>query len=117
MTKDEILNMPAGREMDALIASIFFKDSYIHSVDSTNGLQRTFPFFSKDISAAWEVVEKLKKDGWSFTLTQHADPLGDYVIEFWRRDNFMEDYDTIRENTAPLAICRAALLAHLEETK
>jgi len=64
---------------------------------------------STSISAAWEVVEKLRSEeeseGWEFTLSSDADEWG---ATFWMGDTF---HDSGAANTTPLAICLAALKA------
>jgi hypothetical protein len=132
MTRDEILNMPAGREMDALVAEKvmiveFTKHNYkAHDVLSNTIEERTYystsfaplPHYSTDIAAAWQVVEKLME-------------MGDVFIENWqdgewfvacdplmnkpRRNAASCDGKKTGKESAPLAICRAALLAVMED--
>jgi hypothetical protein len=97
MTKDEILNMPAGTKMDDLIAELVMHDP-MGQVWSRH--------YSTDISAAWEVVEKMQGDFWKLEFIG-----GSY------RARFINSKLHQWELTAPLAICRAALLTVLEETK
>jgi len=127
MTRDEILKLEAGREMDALIlkhifnADVIWKDSVINSVGfSPAGFHGKWPNsshvyskggYSADISAAWEVVEKLKSIGLELLLDNYSPN--------WSCD-FTETLEVTSEkevsaDTAPLAICRAALLATLED--
>jgi len=85
MTKEEILNMPAGREMDALVAEKVMRLcvhdwTFIPNNDDDGGVGRTcqkchkefwglnppaygesYGSYSTDISAAWEVVETLRE--------------------------------------------------------
>lgn len=68
MTRDEILAMPAGREMDALVAEHVMGLLNVHKY---NGewihTRNPIPFvgapiveyYSTDIAAAWEVVDKI----------------------------------------------------------
>lgn len=121
MTREEILNMPAGREMDALIAenvmgieSVAFNDeTKCPECESTmrfcgsrswcsschEWIYSPYKEYSTDISAAWEVVEKL---GIIFQETC-IDNDKDWRCYF--------DNACASAETAPLAICRAALLA------
>ena len=113
MNKDEISNMPAGREMDALVAeyvmgweTISFESEIIpnHIVSGWNDEKRKeivrscYWQPSEDISAAWDVLAKLN--------------LTDFCIE-----KVGEHYcvnltvESACGETAPLAICRACLLA------
>jgi ABA sandwich protein len=127
LTRDEILNMPAGREMDILMIDIVggeLIDKAIHYDASMgiryaiqdDGVWRFQPGLawlwspSTDIAAAWEVVKKMP-DGFELRLHQHK-----LIREAWQAEfhepgteNFM-----VLAATAPLAICRAALLAVLE---
>ena len=54
MTRDEILAMEPGHEMDALVAK--------HVTHCTYLFHETYPSYSTDIAAAWEVVEKMDKN-------------------------------------------------------
>jgi len=137
MTRDEILNMEAGREMDALIAEKVMGIELRHISDYTvtfsyyeNGewMQyggckccghaarpkeycfRAALHYSESVSAAFNVVEKLKTSFHTFSL--------EYSIEFphWNCVIIVEYEDdskwySCNGDTAPLAICRAALLA------
>ena len=119
MTRDEILNMPAGREMDAILMEKLFEYSWDSSfkggawrhADGSCYLQQLLPRFSTDIAAAWEVVEKLcDETGCDIVKVCKRDP------ELLRGDwscNFGRGFEAFGE-TAPLAICRAALLAVME---
>lgn len=101
LTREQILNMPAGSEMDSLITThIFCVDGFWHGIKP----------YSTNISAAWDVVEKLlqkysvyiegKDNEWFCDI----EPLDEHVcLEF-----------NTTAPTAPLAICHAALLAILE---
>jgi hypothetical protein len=125
MNRDEILAMPAGREMDALIAEKVMgwtlgEPHEIHGwmmhgmvtvrdwVGSTNDagithIEKWSP--STDIAAAWEVVEKL---GDKFDELERGDG-GEFWMCVVYPDGFIPC--VARAETAPLAICRAALLA------
>lgn len=114
MTDDEIRNMPAGREMDALVAERVMgwhkeetgimprwadKDGhFVHYVlDDFDGNSGWFP--SDDIAAAWEVVEKMNEK---------------FTVEIWREDG---DWHcsiagvVAHAPAAPHVICRTAYLA------
>ena len=117
MTRDEILTMPAGREMDALIGDFVL----VLTVDPTRcpycagdlwqGKDRSrctncsrwlyspYKQYSDEIESAWEVVEKMK----FISLNRHA--------VYWICHFDDGQYEDIAQGeTAPLAICRAALL-------
>lgn len=125
MTMDEIVNMVEGRELDALIAEkvMGWFDYYPHfsTEHHFSGWFAEVPKDklgicmadedwspSTDIAAAWEVVEKVDAD------------LDARCVDVWRDANhwnFSIHYDKrvsiASADTAPLAICRAALLAVL----
>jgi hypothetical protein len=89
----DIDKMEAGIVLDELIWEHVFKRSKIYSIEATQNC----PQYSRDISAAWEVVEKLKlslipvNTGWIVSPHHLFEGL------------FAE------APTAPLAVCRAAL--------
>jgi hypothetical protein len=101
MSRDEILNMPAGREMDALVA--------------TEIMGREMEY-STDIAAAWEVVLHEMGKGGCPNLVNDDD--GHWALSFDGTNNipctvqtsFIDD-PRLWCDTAPLAICKAALLA------
>lgn len=72
------------------------------------------PYYSSDISAAMEVVEKMRERG--FVVGMFGDRI-DWCAEVFR---LVEHYDSIgkemigvaRHTSLPEAICRAALAAH-----
>jgi hypothetical protein len=124
MTRDEILNMPAGREMDALIAEKVMGWVWAHSPEpyisgwykKGSGGDFTQSFEpSTDISAAWEVVDKMDEK-FSFILECNNPPSTieyKWFCELYAKCEPYIDYE-VYSSTAPLAICRAALLAKLE---
>lgn len=107
MTRDEILRMPAGKELDALIAEKVMgwrKVRWLGTYDwrdkdgdhpySVNGWTP-----STDSQKACDVVDKLGPA--SFSSYKYNDGFGVCL-----------DSDfTVKAETLPLAICRAALLA------
>jgi hypothetical protein len=118
--------MNPGRELDLLVAEkvmgrtvsdnpdpIIFKrgdfESHISGPD-------TIPNYSTDISAAWEVVEKLRKEG----ILLEIKPISEEIYTYRNavRNAGMSQYATIvhgyicngiEADTAPHAICLAAL--------
>jgi len=117
--------MPAGYEMDALIAekvmgcgSIYQKgtryycacEDGIHSKGHLTGdRNEEIKFYSVDISAAWEVVEWLRNQNLFIQMTLwdfHNGIYNQYCVE---ASEGIEGYG----ETAPLAICRAAAKAAL----
>ena len=101
LTRDEILNMPAGRKTDALVMAWVTE----FSVDDNFYI----PNYSTDFGAAWIVKEKL---GLPISLVESMLG-GDYSCEFLVDAETEKIVEAIAD-TAPLAICRAALLAVME---
>jgi len=139
MTRDEILNMPAGREMDALIAekvmgwNILTKpDGYRYWADTDGEFACGVPpeegYFedeedlhllkwhpSESILWAWDVVEVLRGKFWSTTITQWDHSRKTVVTCEYRSGRGEHKAPLYADaDTAPLAICRAALLAVME---
>jgi len=122
MTRDEILTMEAGREMDALVAEKVmghtvgrdatletFYPQYTTTVETSEGFT-ILAHYSTDISAAWRIVEKFKSDARiGISMADYTN--GGYCFTFFGPGNF-DEYECDAP-TAPLAICRAALLAVL----
>lgn len=150
MTREEILNMKPGGELDLLVMEHVFKmvaweerrGDYLHVTFQSSGDRepymrtrdwqsrkeryRVIPFSeinlmkhivygvkdcSSDISAAWEVWNKMFQEGFIFKLSQFSD--GTYQIEVFSIQKgflFPSDYFA----TAPEAIVKAALLAVIE---
>lgn len=133
MTRDEILNMPAGREMDALVfAKLFGKmpfrvgpgekwvftnereyleegDAYF--LDEHQAPSRV-PEYSTDIAAAWTIRDALGKP-----ISVMESVLGDsFFCEFLLGYDEGDEAKTVEAfaETVSLAICRAALLVAME---
>jgi hypothetical protein len=106
MTRDEILHMPAGTDIDRLIVNEIFHN-------------KIFGFYpSKQMRDAWLVVEKVMEidPHWSPDIGWDDDD-GDgnpmWVASFTYYGESEEDFrvNEVWDKSAPLAICRAALLA------
>jgi len=116
MTHDEIDKMEAGRKLDALVAEKVMGLSGPFDVCDCgwpgNHIGKTLiPPYSTSISAAWEVVEKLKADGTTIDI-QSRTPGWTVIVD--------ELYDSgveVRAPTAPVAICFAAIKAITGEPK
>lgn len=107
MTRDEILNMPAGRKMDLLIARILYPEATQLII---------MPKYSTDIAAAWEVVEFFHPNfsvDLSYDDPQTVEEIK-WCCELCANKEPYDDFEA-RADTAPLAICRAALLATMDE--
>jgi hypothetical protein len=104
--------MPAGREMDALIAKNIFEWTIVKTkrnnwFELQSGLWKPddgatdFPHYSTDIAAAWQVIEKMRGEESGMRV---------YRIEsmsYWQFG--FRGAPWAEADTAPLAICRAAL--------
>jgi len=136
MTREKILAMGSGREMDALVAEKVMgltvicqqeSDHFLHGLAKVLHVPKreriTIPMvqmwrtsdgkvlrrYSTDIAAAWTVVEYMRAEGWDFEL----------VTRIWGRIGWRATLYSCRVawsaygSTAPEAICRAALVAAL----
>jgi hypothetical protein len=113
--------MEAGRELDQLIATKVMKHT-VFSISpivliglqeaNENGATRDLAHYSTDISAAWEVVEKFQKEAWKVTVSNLGDRSkfenDDYIFDRWI---CRVGTNRAKADTAPLAICLAALKA------
>lgn len=63
------------------------------------------PHYSTDIAAAWKVVDKMLNEGHDFTLDSGRNRDSGEIFHSCR----INDVDLTYSNTAPLAICLAAL--------
>ncbi len=72
------------------------------------------PAYSTDIANAFEVVEKMYKDGWLIDLYhQHRQKDGSYIwqADFTKAKGVDNGYEGVVADTVPMAICLAALKA------
>lgn len=109
----------AGRELDALVAEkVMGWKRYGRRNSGTwtapggfNASAGSWPTYSTDIAAAWEVVEAMQKKAWVTEVSADCfvdgRPAG-FTAHCWYDDD-SRHYATA--DTAPLAICRAALQA------
>lgn len=70
------------------------------------------PYYSTNISAAWQVVERMRELDYLFSLTNYDNYKLEYQARFYNRTSSHSGF-----GAAPEAICKAALLAKLEEVK
>ena len=111
MTRDEILAMEPGRELDTKIEIEVFglKPSKTTPGWVVEGVRARPPRpFSTDIAAAWEVVEKMSEQWPQYQLAKIED--GWSVM--WGFDGY--GWQEATGKTAPEAICKAALLAVMD---
>lgn len=110
---NDIMNMIPSREFDALVAE---KVIGVSQIDSMLGrypgyVNRTvIKFYSTDISAAWEVVEELNGK-YGFSLGR----AGDYYEPDRKWNVRVGTNEWVEADTAPEAICKAALLAVMND--
>jgi hypothetical protein len=110
MTHDEIMNTPAGAEMDKLIAHQimgYVNGKKMHKYADGSGKWWTtgIDHYSTKIEDAWKVVWAMEEKGIWFKLA-NVIPNSDTIVY---EVSFGDAYAC--EDTPPLAICRAALLA------
>ena len=126
MNREEILNMPAGRELDALVAEkvmgfikLPFPGLPKYQKPTKDGVVPLYyvPNFSTDISAAWEVVEKMC-DGDKNKFMIYRFGFGPKKPKIRWRVSWGQGWENLLSycdaESAPLAICRAALLTVCE---
>lgn len=113
MTREEILALPAGPETDRLVAERVMGIGWQggNPIDGYDGRWPWPPPYSTDVAAAWSVVEKLtdNQDGYCFDLYRGTfpDQPPEWVCATLRGRGMV----VACGQTAPLAVCRAALLA------
>jgi|APSaa5957512622_1039677.scaffolds.fasta_scaffold245317_1 hypothetical protein len=125
MNRDQILNMPAGRDLDALIATHVmgwkqddseqgaYFDFWITAQDDPDAKVQLNQFqFSTDINLAFPLVEKLG-------LVIGYDEDEGYPGENWLAclEWDPESAYAARGESAPLAICRTVLLIITDATE
>ena len=137
MTRDEMLAMKAGRELDALVAE------KVMGWRSTKGWEDCWatgagPYywpgdgrmpvghaaFSTDIAPAWKVMEKMVENGYCPAILSDDNGHWALSLDGWQNvpdGDEPQDITTtflveaaLWADTVPLAICRAALLAVME---
>lgn len=132
MTRDEILNMPAGREMDALVAEKVLGlqpcdawemfhwsmsgGEYIHHPERCIHGNKCYPVdfcpeYSNNIYSAWKVMEKIIEYGPAIRWDIEENY---WYCTLWYSSDPNDVLCEGQADTASLAICRAALLAMME---
>jgi hypothetical protein len=136
-TREMILAEPAGRQMDVWVAKYIIElpDDLI-SIDGIINYPfhdqiievAEIPHYSEDIDAAWQVVEKLTRLErepnplyfrltWGWWDKPHSEDSPQYWAVFdWKLTGDSHPLYLAIAETAPLAICRASLLAALLAT-
>lgn len=130
MTKEEILAMEAGRKLDKLVHEDVMKqcwhdwvaeqsDSNVTGVICSKCRSKpiyaqgmvNYPLYSIDISAAWQVVEKMEELGWGFTLVTSDRVARCFPLSFNKPSS-----KWVIGKKIPEAICKAALIAKLNSS-
>ena len=128
-------DMPAGRELDALVAEkvmgwqdarAFFPwpesgvmlDNYAMMPPHGGAIRDIahVPRYSTDIAAAWEVFQKVTDLGYIPAIAQCT---SGWACDFWTEEaadetgrvDYIHKFREYGQASAPLAICRAALKA------
>ena len=125
MTKEKILQLEAGRGLDILVMERvmgytrepreFLPEHHWAWIESVSK-QPTYllPKFSMDIADAWKVVEKMLGCGVDFSMA-NTENQADFMwgVDFYIMIDEAAVAKVFSANgpTAPLTICRAALLA------
>lgn len=133
MTRDEIMSMEPGRELDCLVAEkvMGYKVSFwsLHLAEDgskeelipnnlgdcalqvmyKDNIWQCIPSYSTDISAAWEVRQRIHDTIGGTKIISVCD---DFPEECQIWDGMK--YISVRANTVPEAICKAALLAVMD---
>jgi hypothetical protein len=127
MTRDEILNTKAGRDMDALIAVCvcgWCVDDMTATSPTGSRNSRTahgdddwLPYYSTDISAAWQIIENFENQTPPIlcNISPRISNNGKHDGLEWhchlRQIDGANTYCYAIAETVPLAICADALLA------
>lgn len=112
-------NLPAGPELDALIAErvLGYGGFWLVPPHPSLELEWEVAPCSTNPAAAWLVVEAMEARGWVPCLKRNIERV-EWEATFWAtpENPAMPRAVRIQADTAPLAICRAALAA-LEATQ
>jgi len=122
MSKQQIFDMLTDRTLDAAVAEMMgilvnyeFDEPRVPAPFGRYDEWVCLPPYSTDIAAAWTVVEWLIRDQqWIVVMTLYAPIRSDAVIVTLKpSESFQDEARSIsmQGNTAPDAICRAALAA------
>jgi len=123
LNRESILAMQPERELDSLIAEKVMGWRYKETVYSwgevlspaqwikPNGwpVDRV-PNYSTDISAAWGVVEELEQKKWFVTIRNRS-----ASFHLINNGKILDGTGIVTANSTPESICKAALLAVLDE--
>ena len=119
---DEINAIPAGRLLDqSVTVSVMgrtWTNSNMRVLVDRNGRETHVPDYSTSIQDAWALIEYIRSINphWSPSVSwDDGDDIGPagWACSFYYFGEFASDYKSTHAlaDTAPLAICRAALMA------
>lgn len=106
MTREEILAMDPGRELNIVVAENVFELQGLHLMNEF------LPDYSGSISAAWEVVEKMRTNKIYLDIRVWPDEY--QVLPHQDENNKLIDRWIVKSPSLPESICKAALLSVLE---
>jgi hypothetical protein len=132
MTPTEILAMPAGRELDDLVAQEVMGwidrkhwprwNLPIGARHEGSTTATSAPSYSTDIEAAWLVIAQIRclfpEQTRSSTFSVQVCQMGcngEWEVTFSTKDGDWTHQPRVRSYSAPLAICQAALIGVLEK--
>jgi hypothetical protein len=104
MTREEILGMEAGFALDTLVE--------LHVFNHTKSMYLQAGPYSTDIKAAWEVWNKMLEN-----FPEKESPALEFILALLDGDicTTYRDLVYLFKKVTPEAICKAALLAVMEE--
>ncbi len=111
LTKDDILKMEASLEFDKLMAEIVMEDNLELYDDEVDDIYQISPLpYSSKIVASWRAVERLEPK-FRFQIRKLSDQ---WEAIFVKNGSWADVYYGFAK-TAPEAICKAAIIAILEQ--
>ncbi|MEK5089085.1 hypothetical protein MKY98_19475 [Paenibacillus sp. FSL M8-0228] len=128
MNRDEVIAKwnsmsPRGRNVWIAVEVMGKKESNInYGWISSEGFDHYPKDYSTDMSAAWEVIQKMKGKGFSFTLGEASEKSESVILGEANLGEQMCNFHIVTKNifihvfkeTMPEAICLAALIAQGE---
>ena len=111
MTKEKVLALAPGRELDALVAEKVMGYTVHGQFREKNGVRVMIDRCSTDISAAWEVAEQLQKQG--YVVCIELLPYEETSVGVYEADP-ANQIAYAKSNKPAGAIAKAALLAVME---
>jgi Phage ABA sandwich domain len=133
MKPEDIENMQAGREMDEVVHLALWPEDEILQLPWGDNILRQcrkprreeiphhswfcLPHYSTDIAAAWQVVEKLREQFPIVVLQFEPEGCSVEVNTDKATPSYYRIVADVFADTAPLAICRAALLTVRQENE